>query len=111
MAGERLTARAAIVTGGADGIRRATATRYAAEAAAVLVADFEKLKSMDASVSFRKKNGPDFQFAGEIEARADARRARTTPEAHITMITMNGFTCRTPVMGNRCEDPTSRRVM
>src|SRR5438105_7744264 len=50
----RLAGRSAVITGAGDGIGRGMATRFAAEGAAVLVADFDEEKGREATEKLRK---------------------------------------------------------
>jgi NAD(P)-dependent dehydrogenase (short-subunit alcohol dehydrogenase family) len=53
----RLSERAAIITGAADGIGRGMARRFARERAAVLVADFDEAKGQEAADELRAAGG------------------------------------------------------
>jgi len=57
MTADRLAGRAALITGGADGIGRGMAVRFAAEGAGVLVADYNEEKGHETVQDLRSRGG------------------------------------------------------
>jgi|SRR5687768_10754025 len=71
----RLTDKVAIVTGAAHGIGRAIALRFAAEGAAVLVADVEDEPGEDVAAKIRAKGQAASFLHTDVASEADVKRA------------------------------------
>lgn len=67
----RLAGRAAIVTGAADGVGRGIARRFAAEGAAVLVADVDETAGKAAAEELRQAGAEAFFFRCDVTDRAN----------------------------------------
>ncbi|HJQ83175.1 MAG TPA: SDR family NAD(P)-dependent oxidoreductase, partial [Candidatus Binatia bacterium] len=78
----RLADRVAVVTGAASGIGRATAERFAAEGAAVLIADMQADAGEAAAAAIRERGGraafaaTDVTRDGDVQAMIDGAVAR-----------------------------------
>lgn len=70
----RLQDKVALVTGGGNGIGRATAVRFAAEGAMVVVADMDAAAARETAQSICTDGGLGVAVAGDVALRADAQR-------------------------------------
>ncbi len=69
----RLEGKTAIVTGGASGIGRATAQRFAAEGAAVVIADIDRAMGVATAQAIESAGGRARFVATDVSAEADLR--------------------------------------
>jgi len=74
----RLAGRAAIITGGADGIGRGMAVRFANEGAALLVADFNEAKGRETVAELRSRGGRAEFLRCDVTQRDDLIAAVST---------------------------------
>lgn len=72
--GERLQDKVAIVTGGAGGIGRATATLFAEEGARVVIADIDESAGAEAVFEIKERGGEAMFVLTDVSQEEDARR-------------------------------------
>ncbi len=89
---DRLNGKVAIVTGGANGIGRAIAERFAEEGAWVLVADIEEQAGQDVVSAIRAKGGTAEFCVADVSSPEDVQRAVTiaaTPTGRVDVLCNN----------------------
>src|SRR5215467_990572 len=79
---DRLSNKIAIVTGGANGIGRAIAEKFAEEGAWVLIADREERPGHDAAAAICAKGGSAEFCLADVSKKEDVRRAVGIAAAH-----------------------------
>jgi meso-butanediol dehydrogenase/(S,S)-butanediol dehydrogenase/diacetyl reductase len=89
---ERLAGRTAVVTGGASGIGRVIASRFAAEGAAVVVADIDIEKAEEAEQDIVRAGGKALAARADVSIAADVAAMRLAAEEafeHVDILVNN----------------------
>ena len=79
----RLPGKRAVVTGAASGIGKATATRFAAEGARVVLADVDRESGMDAEDAIRRAGGDVRFIEADITVEDSVRQLVAKSETHL----------------------------